>query len=534
MSAVRRPVPIVALVVVVATLAASCAGNELRSDVADARRQATTTTAAPTTTTTTIPGVSPTLPTPEPPGPETGFPPDWQPTALVWAPCDRDVDAECASLTVPLDWSMPDGDIIQLAVARYRSKESGADRIGSLVANPGGPGGSGLDLLFANPFPQEALAAFDLVSWDPRGIGESTNFDCSPNIPDFIGLDPDPDTPDEELAIETAAENAFTSCTTDAEDRALLEHVGTADTARDLEALRRALGDTHLTFFGFSYGTYIAERYLQWFPTTVRAMVLDGVVDPTMDLAQLLEGQTAALDAALGRILDSCDASAGCELGDASATYDGVRDSLEAGPMNAPVAGRKIGPADLAAAATYATYDQGGWNEFLDALAQAKLGDGDGLARMTDAFRDNAGFTPYTAITCLDLAAPQGQDAYTSFVDGLRIRSPRLGGGIGNEMRPCATWPVPAQADTAAVVAPKAPDILLVGNRGDPATPYDWAVTVAETLERGHLLTYEGEGHTSYGKDECVDTIIHRYLLTLAVPPEGATCSGGGSTGGQA
>ncbi len=524
-----------AAVAVAVTLVAGCAGNELRSDVAEA----TSTTAPPTAPrptaapSTSAPGSGPTttLPTPEPPGPETGFPADWQPKPLAWEACPDDPEAECAYLAVPLDWSQPAGDQISLAVARYRAE---GERAGALFVNPGGPGASGLRFLFRGGIDREELSGFDIVSWDPRGVGASTSFTCGAGLPSFLGLDPDPDTIDEVQALHRGAQSAFAECSTSPGDAALLRRVGTDDAARDLEALRMALEDERLNYIGFSYGTYIGERYLDFFPTRVRAMVLDGVIDPRLGLTKILEGQTEATDAVLTEILADCEKRPACTVRDPVGTYTAVRSRLESSNLPGESPDEPLTAARFDSAAIFATYDPVNWNEFLDGLAEAATGDGARLARMADRYRDSVGFTAYTAVTCLDSVVPRGGNAWDQFVAGLRLRSPRLGGAIGYEMLPCATWPVEPIDSTGEVVAERSPAILVVGNRGDNATPYAWAEAVADMLANGHLLTYEGKGHTSYGRDDCVDAIVHRYVNELAVPPEGATCAGGGGGAGAA
>jgi hypothetical protein len=252
------------------------------------------------------------------------------------------------------------------------------------------------------------------------------------------------------------------------------------------------------------------------------------VIDPTLGITKILEGQTEATNAVLEEILTQCAKNPNCTLQDPEATYDRVRNALDSADIPGDDAQAPLTSARFDAAAIFATYDPVNWNEFLDGLGEAAGGDGTRLVGMSNRYRDSVGFTAYTAVTCLDSVRPSGPEAWRLFVDGLRLRAPRLGGAIGNEMLPCATWPVPPIDSTGPVTADRSPAVLVVGNTGDNATPYAWSEAVADMLTNGHLLTYKGQGHTSYGRDDCVDTIIHRYITTLAVPPEGATCAGGG------
>lgn len=521
---------IVVLLLSISLLAAACAGNELRSEVAErAARPTTTSTIRPassTTTTTTTP-----VSEADPPSAASGFPPNWTPAPIDWKSCTKDKGAQCGDLAVPLDWSQPTGPQIRLAVGRYVHSGSG-DRIGALFINPGGPGGSGLDFLFGSPFNKDVTTKFDLVSWDPRGVGQSTKIDCGADVTKFLDLDPDPDTPAEQSALDAGGSSALADCATKPAVNALLSHVGTDDTARDLEALRIALADKRLNYVGFSYGTYIGQRYLQLFPTHVRAMVMDGVVDPTLDLPGLLAGQTAAMTATLDRILATCTAKLGCGLANPQAAYDALKARVEQSPLPTADPAHTVGPAELAVATVSAMYQPEDWPVLLKALQSAMSGDGTGLWKLASQYYDAGDFAAYAAITCLDEAHPVGQAAYRTFVDQLRAQSPRLGGSVGNEMLPCATWPVPSQPHPELVSGEGSPDILVVGNTGDPATPYQWAQHVTQGLSKGHLLTYKGEGHTSYGRDACIDAMVNAYLVSLKVPPEGASCSGGGGSAG--
>lgn len=458
-------------------------------------------------------------PTTTDPGPETPDEVDgFRPAELDWSRCDTDREADCATLEVPLDWADPTGPTIGLAVARRRATGS---RIGSLVTNPGGPGGSGVDLVLADSFGPTLRERFDVVGWDPRGVGDSAALTCGDEVPGFLTEDPSPDDEAEQRAIEAAARAVAEECGT--EDEELLPHVGTDSVARDLEALRIALGDRRLTYLGFSYGTLIGLRYLARFPTHARAIVLDGVVDPTLDLEGWLLDQTRAIDASLERAFESCGGVDDCPVDDLAAAYDEVAAAVERQPLPAG-RGRRLGPAELATGAVYVSYDPAGWPDLTEAVVDALGGDGTAMADLAQGYYDLSGFTAYAAVTCTDSRRPVGAEAYAEFAEEAARISPRFGPTVANELLPCAFWPVPPAPVTGPVRAEGAPPVLVLGNRGDAATPYENSVKVAEMLEDGHLVSNDDEGHTAYGRSRCVDAAVHRYLIDLEVPERDPDC----------
>lgn len=517
-------------ILLITILVASCGGNALDGAAKDrdrttTTRPATTSTQPPTTTTTVAPPTTAGPPPDTTPGPTaSGFPEGWTPPPLQWSACRGESGFQCATLRVPRDWANPNSPAtVELALAKQPA--TGA-KLGTLFANPGGPGASGKQFLFGNPFKAALAERFDLVSWDPRGVGDSTHLRCGSKVRPFLEADSDPDNAAEQRNLDSAAKALADEC--GQKDADMLAFVGTDDTVRDLEALRLAVGDDHLNYFGFSYGTFIGERYLALFPTHVRAMVLDGVVNPTEGLVGLLQGQTTAITGAIARAFASCTTTT-CKTTPPATSYDRAKARVERAPLD--TASGPLGPSELATGAIYATYDPSLWPSLNRAIAQAAQGNGDGMARLASGYYDIGDWTAYAAITCLDSAHPTGSVDFQRFVDGLRSASPNFGGPIGNEMLPCAYWPVAPKVVTGAVRAEQSPDVLVVGNRGDAATPYDDAVFVSKMLAHGHLVSYNGQGHTSYGRDDCVDEAIHRYLIDLVVPPEDPQCGGGGRGG---
>lgn len=530
-SALRRAVFGVAL----ALLAGAC-GNGLEDAERSARNDdtattSTTTTEPSTTSTTEADPATSTSTTADPPatsGSSTsttaantvgsdGFPAQWVPPILNWSSCGS---LECATLTVPLDWSKPEGTTIDLALAK--SPASG-DRKGSVLTNPGGPGGSGIEFVQQGVLASGAFAdlhgSYDILGWDPRGVGNSEAVDCGDNTTDYLHLDSDPDDAAEQTELDNAAQAVATQC--GALDPELLANISTDDSVMDMEAIRRTIGDEGLTFYGFSYGTTLGSVYADRFPDKARAIVLDGVTDPSQDLEGFLAAQTAAFERQLTSILSNCGGLETCPVEDPAALFDEVAGQLENSPLT--VADGKIGPAELSVAAVAVTYVDGAELDLIPGLVDAKNGDGETLAYLADIYYGVTEFDPYLAIECVDQPHPVGNAEWEAFADRLAGISPRIGGSVANELLPCANWPVPVARTPKMPTAPGAPPILVVGNSGDAATPIEQAVKMAESLESGILVTSEGLGHTSYG-NSCVDKITSAYLLDLKTPSPGTTC----------
>ncbi|MEZ5252437.1 MAG: alpha/beta hydrolase [Microthrixaceae bacterium] len=491
------PTAVVALVTFVALVASACTGG---SDEATA--SAPDTTSVSTVASGDIDG--------------------WTPDPLVWRTCESSRRHHCATLVVPLDWSDPDGETIELAVARLPS--TGAN-VGSLIMNPGGPGGSGVQFLTGSDFNDTLTDSFDLVSWDPRGVGDSTALSCAgpDTLEEFLANDPSPDDEAERAALDQDARRIADDCSGSGSPQAdLAKHIGTDNVARDLEALRLALGDESLNYLGFSYGTMVGLRYLAAFPTHVRAMVLDAVVDPTEHLETWLLNQATAFETALQATFDECTTK--CPVDDLAAAYDELHALVERAPVPAGN-GRKLGPAELETAAIYISYSGDASMEFARAVSEA-LNDGDGTSmyEIAQGYYDLSGYAAYAAVECVDSEHPVGSEAYAAFTDRVIAAAPRLGASVASELLPCAFWNAPVASVSGPVTGDGSPPILVVGNTGDAATPYSNATNVADMLTNGVLVTYHGNGHTSYGRSSCIDTIVERYLIDLEVPTQNPQC----------
>lgn len=420
---------------------------------------------------------------------------------------------------MPLDWDDPGGDTLELALGRFGAEGA---RIGSLLMNPGGPGGSGLEYLSYDPVGPALAERFDRVSWDPRGVGASNPLRCTASIDQLAAVDPDPDDAAEQQALETSASDLARSC--EELDGEVLEHLGTLDVARDLEAIRLALGAEPLNYLGFSYGTHIGQAYAELFPGSVRAMVLDGVVDPALGYEEFLLGQTEGFELAFDRASEACLAAgpSSCGVEDLGAAYDEVLRRVEQAPL--PGGAVPVGPAVVSTAAISTSYGTDGWRELGPALSAGLAGDGGPLWQLARSYYDAGAFTSYAAVVCLDSRPPEDLAAYRGFADRARQRSARFGAAVANELAVCAEWPVPPVEPTPAPTAATAPPILVIGSTGDAATPYENAVAVARRMPSAVLVTAEQDGHTAYGSNGCVARIVEDYLVQLEVPPADTRC----------
>ena len=451
----------------------------------------------------------------------------WVAEPLDWGPCEDVAGVECATLEVPLDWDAPQGTTTDLVLGRTRAT---GDRVGALLTNPGGPGGSGLQFLFAEPFGPDITSRFDIVSWDPRGVGASSSLNCDAHVDEFLANDPSPDDPTEQSALDDDAERIADDCANSS--GGLVANIGTDDVARDVEAIRTALGERSISFMGFSYGTLIGLRYLDLFPDTTRALVLDGVVDPTQNLSEWLADQTVAIDASIRRALDACDDEPACPLDDPQADFDELQRRVESAPIRSgddDASGGddkadRLGPARFETGAVFASYEPAVWPDLWAAIADGLDGDGTAMSDLASQYYDLGGYTAYAAVECIDSEHPTGPEEYRAFADNLRALSPRIGGSVANELLPCAFWPTPPTSIIGEVNGDGGPPVLVLGNRGDAATPYENSTKVASMLSDGHLVSYDGEGHTGYGRSACVDDAVLAYLVDLEVPPSDPNC----------
>ncbi|WP_367320955.1 alpha/beta hydrolase [Streptomyces sp. HUAS ZL42] len=439
-------------------------------------------------------------------------------------------DWQCATLKVPLDWSKPDGKTIGLAL--IRTKARGGDRIGSLLFNFGGPGGSGVSMMPSYASTVSPLhERYDLVSWDPRGVGGSRGIRCrsDKDIEAAESVDATPDTPAEEQAYFKDATDFGKGCQKAAGE--LMAHVSTTDTARDMDLMRQVLGDAKMHYFGISYGTELGGVYAHLFPKNVGRMILDAVVDPSADTVGHAENQTRGFQRALNDYLKST----GQDPERGTQKIADLLKRIDADPLPTS-SGRKLTQTLAVTGIVLPLYSESGWPSLTSALDAAEEGDGSELLALADGYneRDASGHYGTTThsqrvISCLDDKQRPTLEETEKLLPEFEKISPVFGPFLGWDTAGwCHDWPVAGQHDSPEVSAPGAAPILVVGNTGDPATPYEGARRMADELGKdvGVVLTWRGEGHGAYGSgSDCVDSTVNAYLLRGTVPRDGKVCS---------
>ena len=454
----------------------------------------------------------------------------------------QDTGFTCAKVKVPLDYDNPGGQTIEIAV---KKRAAGGDSIGSLFVNPGGPGGSGIDLVdeAGSYFSKKLTSSYDVVGFDPRGVGASTAVDCLTDAEldaERAGAN-DPATPSAS-ATEERAQKMGEACTSKTSTSGLLDHIDTISVARDLDILRAVDGQQALTYLGYSYGTYLGATYAELFPANTGRLVLDGAVDPSLSAEKLALGQAKGFEASLRAYVESCQSSKlGCPLsGDVDSGVSQVREFLES-TKTAPVPtsdSKRPLTYDLAVYGVLGSmYQTQAWPSLTLGLSQAmgKEGKPDGSAllkladlvssRESDGTYSNNGAEALMAVNCLDYPVQGDNASWEKNAKAIKETSPTFGSQLLYPDAYCQGWGHTSSRKREKITASGAAPILVVGTTGDPATPYAWSQALAEQLESGQLLTWEGDGHTAYGRsNDCVKKAVDTYLLNGTMPDKGLTC----------
>ncbi|TLH71150.1 alpha/beta hydrolase [Mycolicibacterium cosmeticum] len=462
-----------------------------------------------------------------------------------WAPCKASSGesripsgAECGFISVPVNYDKPDGDVAQLAMIRFKAT---GQKIGTLFVNPGGPGESGVEsaVSLVGTMPESVRQHFDLVGFDPRGVGSSKPalWCNSDEDNDRLRADPQVDYSPEGVAhIEAETKDFVARCQQKMGDE-FLENVGTVSVAKDLDAMRQAVGDDKLTYLGYSYGTRIGGTYAELFPDKVRAMILDGAVDPNADPVEADIRQAKAFQTAFDNYAADCATNPDCPLGTDPAKAVDVYHSLvnplvdKPAPTKDP---RGLSYSDAIVGTILPLYSPNLWRHLTKGLTELKNGRGDTMLALADLYmgRDadghyNNSTDVRVAVNCVD--EPPITDRATVVDEDRRARevAPFMSYGDFTGHAPlgtCAFWPVPPTSTPHQLKVSGLPPTLVVSTTNDPATPYQAGVDLAKQLG-GALLTFEGTQHTVvFQGNTCVDDIAAKYLVDVVVPPPGARC----------
>jgi pimeloyl-ACP methyl ester carboxylesterase len=455
---------------------------------------------------------------------------------IQWGSCVENYPHQysCGRLEVPLDPAQPTGEKITLAL--IRTKAAGT-KTGSLLVNPGGPGASALDSWdgLSRQISASVHKHFDVIGFDPRGVGQSTAVHCgnAAALDAYTSLDFDPRTSAERQALLDGAKAFAAGCV--AGSGSLLRYVGTAYAAADLDAIRQAVGDDKLSYLGFSYGTFLGSAYAQQFPTHIRAMVLDGALDASEPATQITIEQSAAFQRQLDRFLANCASSKSCAWkfnGDPHGALRALVAKVDANPIR--VGNRTFTAGLLFFGMGYALYDEASWPTLAQALQGVATGKPGLMLQLADLYNGRAPNGEYTnetdanlAINCRDYEVPATVDAAFAAAAQAAAVAPDFGAANMNLALPCVFFPKADQgADIAPFTAVGAPPVVVVATTGDPATPYSQGVSLATSLSSGVLLTDVGERHTAYGYSPCVTKLVDAYLTDLSVPASGTRCDG--------
>lgn len=455
---------------------------------------------------------------------------NYVPLPLEWTSIG--LSTEEAPLLVPVDYADPSAGALELYVTRHLASDP-AQRIGSLLVNPGGPGFGGSDYaLYADQiFDPALLERFDIIGWDPRGTGFSEPvIDCVDDYDLYFGsLDV---ATDQQAESERLAREFADGCIASVGD--VMGLLGTNNSARDMDSIRRALGEDQISYLGFSYGSELGAVWATLFPETVRAAVFDGAADPTADALESSLQQMAGFESTLATFLANCSADPMCAFhneGDAEGAFDALMEQLEAEPIPSdpgrPMVGRSIATSGV----IMAMYSESYWPELEMALVAATQGDGSGLLALHDTYYQRVGegqwgneLEAFQVISCADTTERTTVEEEQSRIALFAEVAPRLVPADAVASYFCSFFPATLDPRVAVTAAGAGP-IVVMGTTGDATTPLASTRTMAETLEDGRLVIVESNDHGAYFVSDCARRIVNDTLIDLRPPDDETRCS---------
>lgn len=460
---------------------------------------------------------------------------------VAWEPCSDSASHQCATIEVPVDYAKPTGDTFELALRKVPALEP-SERIGSLLINPGGPGGSGVQYAqFASlVFSKDLRSAYDIVGFDPRGIGDSDAVSCltDADMDALFAADPTPDTADERSRLVAAWEGATGRCASRGGERAL--HMSSTEVARDLDVMRALVGDAKLNYFGVSYGTFLGALYADLFPQRVGRFVLDSAVSPNQTDLQKLQYDAQGFESSIAAFIDWCVKQDSCALGTdpskAEVQITDLLDRIDRTPLRTSKSGLPtVGEGWIGFAIFMCLYSEESWPTLNKGLAEA-LEEGRGDALVSFAFsvvsRSSKGGYAESSylhamipVRCADWPRTPETPAFRDQRERLQTAHPLWTRLTGELFDNCSAWPGAARKPSGSTLGVGAAPILVIGNLRDPATPIGGTEQLASDLDSATLVTSDSDGHGAYySGDSCVDGVVDDYLIQGKVPPASKAC----------
>ena len=461
---------------------------------------------------------------------------------LDWATCYEYFD--CTDLLVPINYADLNVGTFEISVLRYKAQDQ-KNRIGSLIVNPGGPGGSGVDYAYNAEyiFDPDVVDRFDIVGFDPRGVDRSAPIKCFNDEETDVSYaaDAKPDNEAELTAAMADAKDFIDKCQSSNE---YLTHYSTAESARDMDILREALGDKKLNYLGKSYGTYLGTLYAQFFPDKVGRMVLDGAMDPNISIRDQNISQAKGFDDALGAFITACSKEDDCPLStdkeEATAQIISIFTSAATNPLPRKSKGddRTATESLIVLGTASALYDDiDGWPKLRTAIAEGLRGYGDTFLELSDQYTERGSDGKYTSnsldagviIDCLDWPDSRTIDQIKNDAQSFTDVAPIFGPYLAYSSITCKYFTAPAKDkfthSTNKITSIDTAPILVIGTTGDPATPYEWAVGLNKIFTSSKLITLKADGHTGQGRGSgCVDDAVDAYLLEGKSPEKNLNC----------
>ncbi|WP_300267965.1 alpha/beta hydrolase [Microbacterium sp.] len=456
---------------------------------------------------------------------------------LEWGPCESGAAGfDCTTVTAPLDWENPADGEMEIAVIRHQA--SGTP-MGSLLTNPGGPGGSGVDFIqnqLAYSVGEELIENYDVIGFDPRGVGQSTAVRCfdAADMDAYLYDIPENPRGSDEWEAELTERNREFAEACEANSGGILPFITTINSARDMDLIRAVLGDKELNYLGYSYGTFLGATYANLYPEKAGRLVLDGAIDPSVSGLAVGTTQALGFESALRAYMQNCLDSGSCPfngtLDEAMGDLAALLASVDRTPLKSDD-GRLLGADTLMTGIIVTLYSEQSWSALTQGLTEALQGDPSTALYLADAYNGREGGVyvdnsteAFRAYNCMDYPVEDDQAAEDAAMAKIEKHAPTFA-PYWSGPDSCEVWPYPPTGTRGEIHAEEAGPIVVVGTTNDPATPYEWSVSLADQLEEGVLVTRVGEGHTGYNKgNACVDDAVESFLLNDVVPEDGLEC----------